>query len=365
VSYNHFAQHDKNILVGSGDGVVGDQGHLRVTFSNNLFADIKSRAPRVRFGRVHTFNNYHAGSRKHGAYPHEYSIGVGKQADIIGEHNAYDIEAASRCEQVVRHFDDAASFRDDGSLLNGKPLACTGPSAPGWRVPYAYHPRPALTVKEHVLANAGAGKTLIARPSFSPGGDAVPPDTLLRIDIGYTPTAGGAVRIYRKADGMLVDTILPGPQTVAIGAPGQALVRLVKKALIRVRGRSLVIEPHAGKLAHDTQYVVKIEGELADATWTFRTAPRSSTFIVDDDGPADFRTVQGALNQAMLSGAQTIDIRNGRYEELLFLRGVDKLTLRGESRDGVIIHAANSDGVNPGSGKSQAPTRPRPPAGAR
>jgi pectin methylesterase-like acyl-CoA thioesterase len=54
----------------------------------------------------------------------------------------------------------------------------------------------------------------------------------------------------------------------------------------------------------------------------------------------------------------TVSIRNGRYPELLFVLGKDNLTLRGESRDGVVIHATNNDGINPGSGSSQGPGAP-------
>lgn len=372
VSYNHFALHGKNTLVGSNDDATGDAGRLRVTFSNNLFEDVASRTPRVRFGRVHTFNNYHAGSRKHAAYPHEYSIGVGKEADIIGQQNVYEIAAAERCEHVVKRFDPAASFRDQGSLLNGRPLGCGVPiSKAGWRVPYPFYARLAAAVKAHVLANAGAGKALVARAAFSPMGSGAPPDTALRIDLGYTPTLGtaGAVRIYRQADGVLVDTILPGLQTVTIGVPGQELLRQVRHTPIRVRGNSIIIEPNSGKLAAGTAYVVKVDPELFEATWSFRTAPATapgSTVTVDDDGAADFRTVQGALNHAMSrqhKAPLTIDIRNGRYEELLFLRGVDQLTLRGESRDGVVIAATNNDGLNAGSGASQAPGAPSPKGG--
>jgi pectin methylesterase-like acyl-CoA thioesterase len=49
----------------------------------------------------------------------------------------------------------------------------------------------------------------------------------------------------------------------------------------------------------------------------------------------------------------TIEIRNGRYQEALYLRGKDNVTLRGQSRDGVVIDAQNGDGLNPGSGAGQ------------
>jgi pectin methylesterase-like acyl-CoA thioesterase len=101
------------------------------------------------------------------------------------------------------------------------------------------------------------------------------------------------------------------------------------------------------------------------AGWTFRTraaAPAGSLLSVDDDGPADFRTVQGALNHAMRYLGRdepvTIRVANGRYEELLYLRDKNRVTLRGESRDGVVIHAANHDSFNFGSGAAQTASAP-------
>jgi len=34
-----------------------------VTFHHNRFSNVTERAPRVRFGRVHVFNNYYEGDR--------------------------------------------------------------------------------------------------------------------------------------------------------------------------------------------------------------------------------------------------------------------------------------------------------------
>ena len=45
-------------------------------------------------------------------------------------------------------------------------------------------------------------------------------------------------------------------------------------------------------------------------------------------------------------------VQNGTYEELLFMRGVNNLTIKGESREGVIIRYTNSDGFNGGTGGS-------------
>jgi len=370
VSYNHFALHDKNVLIGSGDSAVGDRGHLRITVSNNLFEHVSSRSPRVRYGRVHVFNNLYRGDRKHAQYPHEYSIGVGKEADIIAEDNVFDVVKAKACKDIVRHYDPAARFSDRGSLFNGQPLACENQKENGWRIPYPYRPLPAQAVAGHVGMYAGAGKTLVAPLVLSPraGQVQVPADTQLRIDLAYTPVLGqGAVRIYRQADGTLIDTIDTREELTVLGYPGQPQVRQVNYKPIRLRGNSVVIQPHTGKLAPDTAYTVTVDAGVFDrqgiskqAKWDFQTAgavPVRPVLTVDDDSAADFRTVQGALNHVMRSYEKaepvTIRIANGAYQELLYVRQKDNLTITGESIRGVLIQAENNNGRNPGSGKSQ------------
>lgn len=162
VSYNHFALHAKNMLVGASDKALADAGRLRVTISNNLFEYVASRSPRVRFGQVHLFNNLHVGDRKHPVYPHGYSVGVAKAARIVSHANAFEIAGSRSCTDAVRPFAtgaDAGSFHDTGSLLNGAALApCGTGNPPSWTVPYPFNPLPADAVPAHVRAHAGAGK---------------------------------------------------------------------------------------------------------------------------------------------------------------------------------------------------------------
>lgn len=165
VSYNHFALHAKNMLIGASDKALGDAGHLRVTISNNLFEYIAGRSPRVRFGQVHLFNNYHIGDREHPSYRHGYSVGVAKRARIVSHANAFEIAGARNCTDAVRAFAtgaDAGTFTDTGSLLNGAPLAPCGTGdeadSAAWTVPYPFTPLPADAVPAHVRAHAGAGK---------------------------------------------------------------------------------------------------------------------------------------------------------------------------------------------------------------
>src|SRR5262249_57146945 len=132
-------------------------------------------------------------------------------------------------------------------------------------------------------------------------------------------------------------------------------------------------ERHRGKLAYGTEYSVAIptgvfagassaaggsEGIGRDGNWS---SPRGAappatltSLVVDDDGPADFRTVQSALDYAMKNTARdtavTVNVRNGTYSELLFLRGKNNVSIVGESRDGVVIQYRNFETLNSGSG---------------
>jgi pectate lyase len=713
VSYNVFGEHDKNNLIGSSSTATGDDGKLRVTFSNNVFRAIQSRAPRVRFGQVHLFNNYYTGSKTADVYANSYSVGTGTSAKILSNANVFEIAGASGCDSVVRNPGDATAgtFRDTGSLLNGAALgACAVSNATTWTPPYAYTPRPAALVKANALAQAGGGKLTTAitgtgkvtvdtgpllncpatglyfcddfqsgstalwnllplsgpngtfgvtdeaagsaskvlqytaastggilalvkpdafagvpsadyyvearirpmsngttgnkllylvaryadannwygaglnvqssttstqveiarmqngtlsRPKqvktpiamdaqfytvrfeligatltvyldgknlgsvtdasfaqrgliglytanksfqiddvrvgdprqkpvqltldpaattytaeagdaplrltvtavaadgsadsftvassnpaivgavangnvatltplsagtasivFRSGADptltrtiaatvgaqfvqptqtyplqgasspaaqagAVNVDTVLKLTFDSPPTLGanGSIRIFRKSDDALVDVIRTSGETDALGYPGQALVRRVNTAPIRIDGNTATIVPHENKLAYGTEYYVAIaDGVFTNTTlgglpftgigkpggWSFTTkaaAPSASSVTVDDDGTADFRTVQGALNYVMQNFAKstpvTINVKNGTYDELLYLNGKDNVTIRGESRDGVVIRYTNNETLNSGTGSSQSPTVAGSPAGGR
>lgn len=214
-------------------------------------------------------------------------------------------------------------------------------------------------------------------------------DTSLKLVFDKPPTLGtsGSIRIFRKTDDALVDVIRLSGETDALGYEGQALVRKVNTTPIRIVGNTVTIKPHSNRLAYGTEYYVAIaDGVFTNtslggtpfvgigkaAGWTFTTragAPSGSILTVDDDGDADFRTVQGALDHVMQHFTKadpvTIDIRNGRYEELLYLNGKDNVSLKGESRDGVVISYTNYDTLNPGTGGSQSSTATGTPSGGR
>ena len=137
--------------------------------------------------------------------------------------------------------------------------------------------------------------------------------------------------------------------------------RIVSCTPVRVDGKSLIIRPHSGLLKFDTDYYVTvdagvIEGHagIAAGDWTFTTksAPASITNIrVSGDGSGDFCTIQRALDYAPKDGC-TISVALGNYEETLFLRDKNSITLKGDTRSGVRIAYPNCEAYANGSGGS-------------
>ncbi len=355
VSYNLIDRHDKTMLIGHSDSYTADIGRLKVTIANNVFNSVTQRAPRVRFGQVHLFNNYHAGSKTAAVYAHSYSVGIGTGGQVISHANVHAISgAAPGCASVLQTLnpDASSAFVDSGSLLNGAALGtCPVSSAVGWSVPYAFTPRPAALVKANALAKAGAGKI---STSISGGGNVgLPPgtlvpakgstgvhtDTLLSLAFDAAPVLGssGFITVRRVSDGAIVDRIdistapsATDTQTVisrgnlevdalGLGAmpDNAARARFVWYRPVTISGNTATIRLHNAKLDFDTAYSVTVDASVLSGTvngapfagigsgagWGFttRSAPASrSSVVVDDDGAsADFRTLQGALNWVM------------------------------------------------------------------
>ncbi|WP_426111402.1 pectate lyase [Massilia sp. PWRC2] len=257
-------------------------------------------------------------------------------------------------------------------------------------------------------ASAAAGSTPPASASTTAGylpvkGDsAAYIDTRLQITFVTAPQPGigGTIKVYKAADNSLVDTIDVSASIVTAGGETQTVTpygnteidqigksvasltqwRYVYYQPVTVAGNVATIKLHDGVLAYNTDYYVtmdpgvlagKVNGAGLNAItgskgWAFHTknAPAAPTAVtVDDDGPADFRSVQGALNWIMANGcvatctnaadAKTVTIKNGDYNEMLFLRNVNNLTITGESRAGVVVHYDNYESYNPSTGGSK------------
>lgn len=289
ISYSVFKNHDKtNMVGGSGDGNGSkERAYNHLTFSNNIWQDSVQRAPRVRFGQVHVYNNYYKGDTDTTPYGMSYFIGMGAESRILSEANAFELSGSSATVSRVISNLNGYQFKDVGSWFNGSPASdqleaaakaalearyasavSAGASsgftvAPytnelGWSPSYAYtRGASAADVKAHDLANAGAGKLPFAASAAT------------RLQISDT----------LATDTYAMDKLLAGsdawaPQSVNAG------------------------KPNAGRV--DTSSI-------------------TPDYIVAKDGSGTYATIQEALNAASLSGAARvyIQVKAGTYNELL------------------------------------------------
>ncbi|MEU5026842.1 pectate lyase family protein [Streptomyces milbemycinicus] len=118
VSWSRFADHDKAMLIGNGDNVTTDRGKLRVTLHHNSFKGVVQRAPRVRFGQVHIYNN--AYDVPEGA-DYRYSWGVSTESRIYAENNAFTTPGHVEAADLVKSWNGSA-LHQSGSEFNGYPV---------------------------------------------------------------------------------------------------------------------------------------------------------------------------------------------------------------------------------------------------
>lgn len=117
VSWNRFRNHDKLMLIGSSDGATADRGKLRVTLHHNLFDGIGQRAPRVRFGQVHVYNNYYKIER---LPTYGYSWGVGFESATYAQNNFFKTDNTFTPDRFISRLNGTAIF-EEGTHVNGTP----------------------------------------------------------------------------------------------------------------------------------------------------------------------------------------------------------------------------------------------------
>lgn len=116
VSYNVFENHDKTMLIGSTNNPRVDRGKLRVTLHHNLFDNILQRAPRVRFGQVHVYNNCYVQPTAEG---YGYSWGVGVESQIYAENNAFELGDGVAPADVIYDWGGTMIY-ETGTFVNGR-----------------------------------------------------------------------------------------------------------------------------------------------------------------------------------------------------------------------------------------------------
>ncbi|MEZ4926847.1 MAG: pectinesterase family protein [Saprospiraceae bacterium] len=134
---------------------------------------------------------------------------------------------------------------------------------------------------------------------------------------------------------------------------------------VLINGHTATIHLHNNKLRYNKTYYVQIDpgvftvdgapfnGFKGKKAWRFSTKkspPQISSpwLIVSADGTGDFNTVQGALDfiPDKNMDRKTIFVKNGWYEEIVYFRNKENITLLGEDREETIICYANNGVFN-------------------
>jgi pectate lyase len=164
ISYTIFGQNNKASLIGSSD-TDSHTDKYKVTIHHSWFNETTQRHPRVRFGQVHLFNNYYYNMGGYGremnyANSNGYGIGVGVSAQIVSEKNYF--ERVVYPSQMYDSHDKPGYISDNGSFFVSSGQMITRPDGINWNPAdhYDYTLDDAETVKEKVMAQAGAGHDL-------------------------------------------------------------------------------------------------------------------------------------------------------------------------------------------------------------
>lgn len=161
MSYNFYHDHDKSSIFGSSDSKTSDDGKLKITLHHNRYKNIVQRAPRVRFGQVHVYNNYYEGSTSSSSYAFSYAWGIGKSSKIYAQNNAIDVPGLTAAK-TISVFSGGTALYDSGTLLNGTQINASAAnglsSSVGWTPSLHGTIDASANVKSNVTSQAGAGK---------------------------------------------------------------------------------------------------------------------------------------------------------------------------------------------------------------
>lgn len=142
-----------NLIGGSDSNGSQDSGHLNITFHHDWWGQfVVERQPRVRFGKVHLFNNLWTSSGNN------YCIGVGVGANILSQNNAFvGVKTPINTTSYVNASIAKSSAKSTGNLYQS-----TSGSSPAdlnassvFTPPYSFTLESASAVQADVQANAG------------------------------------------------------------------------------------------------------------------------------------------------------------------------------------------------------------------
>jgi pectate lyase len=149
--YTRGHSHMFSNLCGNSQPRDEDDGRINITFHHNWWgAGVRSRSPRVRYGKVHVFNNYYHYEKVENDGGQSYCIGAGYKSKLLVENNYFDnskkpIQWMSD-EGTAEVVETGNTFVDSGGVVT---------RGDSFVPPYSYTMDPAPQIKDAVMAGAG------------------------------------------------------------------------------------------------------------------------------------------------------------------------------------------------------------------
>jgi pectate lyase len=137
------AGHRFSNLIGSGDDVPEDVGHLNVTWHHNWWADnVNQRMPRTRRGKIHVVNNLFTSGGN------SYCTNAGFETHLLVENNVYSgvknpLSPDANGDMLARN--NVFSNTSGTTMANGT----------GFTPPYSYAPEPTGSLQAAIMSGAG------------------------------------------------------------------------------------------------------------------------------------------------------------------------------------------------------------------
>jgi pectate lyase len=195
--YTTNSGHNFVNLIGGDDGDTGDRGRLHVTFHHNWWSTLcHERMPRVRFGRIHSYNNYF------NAPGNNYCIRAALESEVLVENNHFQnvktpweiyvtIGVTGKVYAVSNVFVNVTYQTDPGTDTVFTP-------------PYSYTMDETNVVAGIVTNNAGAGRLPVAGFTASPTIGTAP------LAVTFTDSSTGIItdRFWSFGDGTTTNTIV-------------------------------------------------------------------------------------------------------------------------------------------------------------
>jgi pectate lyase len=175
VSNNYFHDHHKVSLTGFSDD---DSGGRYITYDHNMFENIGSRAPSVRDGYVHVYENYYTDIETSAINMRMGAVGLIENNLFENAHNpivSLDSDKIGFWQLSGNEFDNVTWAK----VGKGEASAADGKSTGHFSAPYDYTLDPVSKVKAHVLSHAGLGKLDLSGDtagSIKPGKPTQPSD---------------------------------------------------------------------------------------------------------------------------------------------------------------------------------------------